>query len=180
MLRECVDIARHRLSYTQHVLADRDSPGAKLFGVSGDYDGVAVLEFRSEAAMRQAFAEPAYLADVQPDEANFVDLENCQSFVTNPSSVVASGQGLFDLSGKTAVVTGGAKGVGAMISRSLLAAGARVLIVARGSPANRAFEQALNADGSCALLPPYLSTSEGIERAVAPMPAEAREQPTHA
>src|SRR3546814_8093311 len=126
--------------------------------------------------MRQAFAEPAYLADVQPGEANFVDLENCQSFVTNPSSVVASGQGLFDLSGKTAVVTGGAKGVGAMISRSLLAAGARVLIVARGSPANRAFAQALNADGSCALLPHDLSTSEGIDEAVAAIAAEASEE----
>src|SRR3546814_6472579 len=125
MLLACGYFTRHLRSYTQHFRADLDSPVAKLFGVSGDYDGVAVLEFRSEAAMRQAFAEPAYLADVQPDEANFVNLENCQSFVTNPSSVVASGQGLFALSGKTAVVTGGAKGVGAMISRSLLAAGGR-------------------------------------------------------
>src|SRR3546814_7755472 len=60
-----------------------------------------------------------------------------------------------------------------MISRSLLAAGARVLIVARGSPANRAFAQALNADGSCALLPHDLSTSEGIDEAVAAIAAEA-------
>src|SRR3546814_16148855 len=52
MLRACGDFTRHLRSYTQHVLADRDSPVAKLFGVSGDYDGVAVLEFRSEAAMR--------------------------------------------------------------------------------------------------------------------------------
>ena len=175
LLRSCSDFTRHLRSYTQHVLADRDSSVAKLFGVSGDYDGVAVLDFRSEAAMRQAFAEPAYLADVQPDEANFVDLENCQSFVTNPSPVVASGQGLFDLSGKTAVVTGGAKGVGAMISRSLLAAGARVLIVARGSPENRAFAQALDADGSCTLLAHDLSTSEGIDEAVAAIAAEAGE-----
>lgn len=175
LLRACGDFTRHLRSYTQHVLADRDSAVAKLFGVSGDFDGVAVLEFRSEAAMRQAFAEPAYLEEVQPDEANFVDLENCQSFITNASPVVAPAQRLFDLSGKTAVVTGGAKGVGAMISRSLLAAGARVLIVARGSTENRAFAEALNGDGYCTLLEHDLSTSQGIDGAVTAVAAEASE-----
>lgn len=175
LVRSCRDFTRHLRSYTQHALADRDSPVAKLFGVSGDYDGVAVLDFRSEAAMRQAFAEPAYLADVQPDEANFVDIENCQSFVTNPSPVVMSAQGLFDLTGKTAVVTGGAKGVGAMISRSLLAAGARVLIVARGTAENESFADELNADGSCILLAHDLSTSEGITAAASDIAGETDE-----
>lgn len=173
LLRSCGEFTRHLRSYTQHVLADRDSPIAELFGVSGDFDGVAVLDFRSEEAMRQAFAEPAYLADVQPDEGNFVDLDNCQSFITNPSAVVAPAQALFDLSGKTAVVTGGAKGVGAMISRSLLAAGARVLIVARDSAENRAFAEGLSADGSCVLLAHDLSTSEGIAAAASAITEEA-------
>ncbi len=175
LLRACSDFTRHLRSYTQHVLADRDSPVAKLFGVSGDYDGVAVLEFLSAAAMREAFAEPAYLAEVQPDEANFVDLDHCQSFIANPSPVVEPAQRLFDLSGKTAVVTGGAKGVGAMISRSLLAAGARVLIVARDTQENRAFAEALNAGGSCILLAHDLSTSEGITEAAVAIAGEASE-----
>src|SRR3546814_17923629 len=85
MLRACGDFTRHLRSYTQHVLAARDSPVAKLFGVSGDYDGAAVLEFRSEAAMRQAFAAPAYLADVQPTEAHFDYLDNSHAFGTQPS-----------------------------------------------------------------------------------------------
>lgn len=175
ILRACTDFTRHLKSYTQHRLADRDSPVAKLFGVSGDYDGVAVLEFRDEAAMRQAFAEPAYLADVQPDEANFVDLENCQSFVTTPHPVVAPVRDLFDLTGKTAVVTGGAKGVGAMISRTLANAGVRVLIVARDGAENRAFAEALDKDGSCILLAHDLATSGGVADAAAAIARAAPE-----
>jgi NAD(P)-dependent dehydrogenase (short-subunit alcohol dehydrogenase family) len=38
---------------------------------------------------------------------------------------------LFDLSGKTAVVTGGSRGIGFMIARGLLQAGARVYISSR-------------------------------------------------
>src|ERR1051326_7131229 len=38
---------------------------------------------------------------------------------------------LFDLSGKTAVVTGGSRGIGLMIARGLLRAGARVYISSR-------------------------------------------------
>ena len=74
---------------------------------------------------------------------------------------------LFDIAGKTAVVTGGAKGIGAMISRSLVGAGARVLIVARDSPANHAFAETLNGDGLCTLLGNDLSTTEGVAAAAA-------------
>jgi len=41
---------------------------------------------------------------------------------------------LFDLSGKTAIVTGGSRGLGLAITRGLASAGARVVIVARGAP----------------------------------------------
>lgn len=75
--------------------------------------------------------------------------------------------GLFDLAGKTAVVTGGAKGVGAMISRSLVAAGARVLIVARDSTENRAFAASLGGGRAGTLLPHDLATHEGVAAAAA-------------
>ena len=42
---------------------------------------------------------------------------------------------LFDLSGKVAIVTGGSRGLGLAITRGLAAAGAQVVIVARGEPA---------------------------------------------
>ncbi len=41
---------------------------------------------------------------------------------------------LFDLSGKTAVVTGGTRGIGFMMARGLLEAGARVYISSRKGP----------------------------------------------
>jgi len=83
--------------------------------------------------------------------------------------------GLFDLAGKTAVVTGGAKGVGAMISRTLVAAGARVLIIARDSAENRAFADALGGADECRLLGHDLATSEGVAAAAAAVAGVAGE-----
>ena len=40
---------------------------------------------------------------------------------------------LFSVAGKTAVVTGGAKGIGAMITEGLIDAGANVLVVSRSA-----------------------------------------------
>jgi NAD(P)-dependent dehydrogenase (short-subunit alcohol dehydrogenase family) len=65
---------------------------------------------------------------------------------------------LFDLSGKTAVVTGGTRGIGLMIARGLLAAGARVYISSRKAGACAAAEQELSQYGSVTAIPADLST----------------------
>jgi NAD(P)-dependent dehydrogenase (short-subunit alcohol dehydrogenase family) len=39
--------------------------------------------------------------------------------------------GLFDVSGRTALVTGGSRGIGLMIARGLVQAGARVIVSSR-------------------------------------------------
>lgn len=88
LIRACRPFARHLVRYTQHHLADQNSPVARMFGISGAYDGVAVLEFADMDAMAQAFAEPAYLEQVRPDEFNFVDLEHGLCFLTEPFSVI--------------------------------------------------------------------------------------------
>lgn len=76
LIQNCPDFKRHLASYVQYHAADGNSEIARMFGVSGEYDGVAVLTFHSEEALRQAFAEPAYLAQIRPDEPNFVDLDH--------------------------------------------------------------------------------------------------------
>ncbi len=48
---------------------------------------------------------------------------------------------LFDLTGKTAVVTGGTRGIGFMMARGLLEAGARVYISSRKADACAAAAQ---------------------------------------
>ncbi|MEM9221671.1 MAG: SDR family oxidoreductase [Pseudomonadota bacterium] len=53
-------------------------------------------------------------------------------------------QDLFDLSGKTALVTGGATGIGAMAAQALTAAGARVLIASRKGEACEQAAKELN------------------------------------
>ena len=68
---------------------------------------------------------------------------------------------LFDLSGKTAVVTGGSRGIGLMIARGLLEAGARVYISSRKANACAAAERDLTRYGTVASIPADLSSEAG-------------------
>lgn len=72
---------------------------------------------------------------------------------------------LFSLSGKTALVTGGATGIGRMAAEGLLAAGARVLIASRKADACVAAAEALNAMGYSGKAEGFggdVATEEGI------------------
>ena len=71
---------------------------------------------------------------------------------------------LFDLSGKTAVVTGGTRGIGLMMARGLLEAGARVHISSRKADACAAAEQELGRYGTVTAIPADLSTEEECRR----------------
>ena len=64
---------------------------------------------------------------------------------------------LFDLSGKTGVVTGGSRGIGLMIARGLLEAGARVYISSRKADACAAAERELTPYGKIVAIPADLS-----------------------
>ena len=64
---------------------------------------------------------------------------------------------LFDLTGKTAVVTGGSRGIGLMIARGLLEAGARVYISSRKADACAAAERELTPYGKIVAIPADLS-----------------------
>ena len=64
---------------------------------------------------------------------------------------------LFDLSGKTAVVTGGTRGIGLMMARGLLSAGARVYISSRKADACAAAERELSQYGPVTAIPADLS-----------------------
>ncbi|MBO2446051.1 SDR family oxidoreductase [Actinomadura barringtoniae] len=71
---------------------------------------------------------------------------------------------LFDLTGKTAVVTGGTRGIGMMMARGLLQAGARVYISSRKADACAAAEQELKQYGTVKAIPADLSTEEECVR----------------
>ena len=64
---------------------------------------------------------------------------------------------LFDLSGKTAVVSGGSRGIGLMIARGLLQAGARVYISSRKADACAAAARELTPYGKVVAVPADLS-----------------------
>ena len=76
-------------------------------------------------------------------------------------------ENLFDLSGKVALVTGGAKGIGAMITRGFVEAGAKVYISSRSAEACEAFAQEMSEIGTCVALPMDLSTVENINVLIA-------------
>ena len=65
---------------------------------------------------------------------------------------------LFDLTGKVAVVTGGTRGIGMMIARGLLQAGARVYISSRKADAGDAAVAELSEFGTVVSIPADLST----------------------
>jgi NAD(P)-dependent dehydrogenase (short-subunit alcohol dehydrogenase family) len=74
---------------------------------------------------------------------------------------------LFDLSGKTAVVTGGTRGIGFMMARGLLQAGARVYISSRKADACAAAEQELRQYGAVGAIPADLSAEQECLRLAA-------------
>jgi len=70
---------------------------------------------------------------------------------------------LFNLTGKTAVVTGGSRGIGEMIAEGFVDAGASVIMTARKAEALQATADRLNAKGGkVTAIPGDLSTPEGI------------------
>ena len=71
---------------------------------------------------------------------------------------------LFDLSGKSAVVTGGTRGIGMMVARGLLEAGARVWISSRKADACEQAREELSAFGEVVAIPADLSRQDECQR----------------
>ena len=74
---------------------------------------------------------------------------------------------LFSLQGRTALVTGGSRGIGRMIAAGFLAQGAKVYISSRKAADCNATAKELSAHGSCISLPADVSSLEGINALVA-------------
>ncbi|HLK24092.1 MAG TPA: SDR family oxidoreductase [Caulobacteraceae bacterium] len=79
--------------------------------------------------------------------------------------MAVSFEGLFDISGRTALVTGGSRGIGEMIAAGFLAKGVKVYISSRKADACDATAKRLSEtyDGTCIALPADLSQLAGVE-----------------
>ena len=73
---------------------------------------------------------------------------------------------LFSLKGRTALITGGSRGIGRMIAEGFLAQGARVYISARKAAACDQTAKELSAFGHCVSLPADVSTLRGAQALV--------------
>ena len=70
---------------------------------------------------------------------------------------------LFSVAGKVAIVTGGSRGIGAMIAAGLVRAGCRVYITARKKDACDAKAAELSAHGECISVPVDLAAAGGVD-----------------
>jgi NAD(P)-dependent dehydrogenase (short-subunit alcohol dehydrogenase family) len=71
---------------------------------------------------------------------------------------------LFDVSGKVVLVTGGSRGIGEMIARGFVEAGAKVYISSRKADVCDALAKELSEHGECISLPADLSTEAECQR----------------
>ncbi|MFT3816819.1 MAG: SDR family oxidoreductase [Rubrivivax sp.] len=69
---------------------------------------------------------------------------------------------LYSLAGKTAIVTGGSRGIGAMIARGFVESGVKTYIIARNADDCDAAAREMSEAGECISLPANLATVEGI------------------
>lgn len=74
---------------------------------------------------------------------------------------------LFDIAGKTALVTGGSSGIGAMMARGFVENGVKTYISARKEGPLKAMADELSEIGICIPISADLSTVEGVESLVA-------------
>ena len=74
---------------------------------------------------------------------------------------------LFDIAGKTALVTGGGQGIGTMIAEGFVRAGVTTYIASRKTDVNEQTAAELSAHGKCIPLTADLSTTPGCEALVA-------------
>lgn len=84
---------------------------------------------------------------------------------------------LFDIAGKVALVTGGSRGIGAMIARGYVENGVRVYISSRKQDACERMAQELSRYGTCIALPADLSTEAECRRLAKEI--ASREQALH-
>ncbi len=75
-----------------------------------------------------------------------------------------SPSGLFSIDGKTALVTGGTRGIGRMIAEGFVEAGATVYVASRKAEACEQTAAELSKKGTCVGIPADLASEEGCRR----------------
>lgn len=73
---------------------------------------------------------------------------------------------LFSIEGKTALITGGSRGIGLMMARGFVESGAKVYISSRKRDVCHQVAEELSKRGTCIAIPADVSTDEGLQELV--------------
>lgn len=91
LIKESSNFNRHLMEYRQYHQSAPAEGLQALFGkVVDEYDGIAMLVFRSREAWQIAIKEPQYLASIRPDEYNFIDIKACKTFLMDAVAILPS------------------------------------------------------------------------------------------
>ena len=139
--------------------ARRDGLDWYLFDMGSILDRLATRRYIDSPWARPAWWTPYEL----PRALRALDpVPNTRFFRAGPSG--RTDGGLFSLDGKVAVVTGGGRGIGVMIARGLLQAGAaKVYLAARKEAELESVVAELSPLGAVEGIPADLGTAEGVQ-----------------
>jgi NAD(P)-dependent dehydrogenase (short-subunit alcohol dehydrogenase family) len=92
--------------------------------------------------------------------------------MTTHAELLPTTDPLFDVAGKSVLITGGTRGIGAMAAEAFVRRGARVMVTSRSADACRSTAERMAPLGTCSALAADLAQDEGIATVVAAVRSE--------
>jgi uncharacterized protein (TIGR02118 family) len=86
LVKACPASSRYIRGYVQSFVRAEEHTAHD--GTATSYDALVELWFDNQTEMERFYADPEYVANVQPDEPNFADIAGCAFMITEENRVL--------------------------------------------------------------------------------------------